>query len=600
MVLAFALTCYDIQYTEIPGTDNTYPSPYNGQTVTVTGIVTNNTYGTTSTNPTSTKFYISDSYGGPWSGIYVYKSETGVQVGDLVTVTGVVTEYFGMTEIGGTTVTVTINSSGNQLPPLSLIPTNALSNPANPIAAEPYESCFCKVQNVIATTTPNAYQEFYVADGSGAGQIDDGCYLYGHTWSDINIWYQWEEIRGIVDYSSNLFGLNPRNDADMVVQGAGVTQTVNLSSGWNLSSLNVTPSNNNITTLCSGISTVLIQIKGTEGIYIPNNPFNTLNQFIDGKAYSIKVSQNAAWQVSGTAIPVSTAISCQEGWNLIGYVPQASQVVSTAMQSVSTWLLQLKGSDGVYIPNNPFNTLTTMYPGKGYWLKLIGAHNLNYPASKNQDSLIESDQTNVDSSLLVKTLPTSEVVLVKVQNAQPGDYLTAWVGDELRGKSTLINVNGIIGALIQVFTEYPGEIISFKVCSQDNSGFIGYSPFLASEPEATIGDYNSNIYFELTQQLTENQDVTIPPTSLKVCPNPFSNKQMITFDKNLSGNDKVSIFDIKGRLVTVLRPEASGKNSNSLEWNGKDSNNNILPNGVYLIKYNNDKTNIITKTMIMR
>ncbi len=69
---AFALTCYDIQYTTVPGTGNTYPSPYEGQTVSVTGIVTNNTYGTTSTS-SNTRFFISDLQGGPWSGLYVYR-----------------------------------------------------------------------------------------------------------------------------------------------------------------------------------------------------------------------------------------------------------------------------------------------------------------------------------------------------------------------------------------------------------------------------------------------------------------------------------------------------------------------------------------------
>lgn len=216
--LVFAqLSCYDVQYTETAGTDGTYPSPYAGQTITVTGIVTNNTYGTTSSYPTSTKFYISDPGGGPWSGLYIYVFGTGVQVGDQVTCTGPLTEYYGMTEMvfqSGVT-NVQIVSSGNQVPAPALITTAALANPANPALGEMWESCLAKVEDVNVTAAPNSYGEFYVNDGSGAGQIDDACYLYGHNWSGISVGNHFARIVGIVDYAFNLYGLNPRADTDL-------------------------------------------------------------------------------------------------------------------------------------------------------------------------------------------------------------------------------------------------------------------------------------------------------------------------------------------------------------------------------------------------
>jgi hypothetical protein len=214
--LVFALSCYDVQYTDIPGADGTYPSPYNGQTVTVEGIVTNNTYGTTSTYPTSTKFYISDPAGGPWSGLYIYVFGTGVQVGDFVTCTGAISEYYGFTEmIYGSGATVVINSSGNALPEPALIQTSVLSDPAVPANAEMWEGALCKFENVTVTAAPNNYQEFYVTDGSGPGQVDNACFLYGHSWSGVNVGSQWDRIVGIVDYSYNIYGLNPRTNDDL-------------------------------------------------------------------------------------------------------------------------------------------------------------------------------------------------------------------------------------------------------------------------------------------------------------------------------------------------------------------------------------------------
>jgi predicted extracellular nuclease len=221
--LVFALSCYDVQYTENPGTDNTFPSPYNGQTVTVEGIVTNNTYGTTSTYPTSTKFYISDPAGGPWSGLYIYVFGTGVQVGDFVTCTGAISEYYGTTEmIYGSGATVVINSNGNQLPEpvlisTSLMPYNSsttLPPPTSP-EAEPFESVLCKIENVTATSAPDTHDEFYVTDGSGPGQVDNACYLYGHHFTGITIGQHWDRIVGIVDYAYSMYGMNPRDDNDI-------------------------------------------------------------------------------------------------------------------------------------------------------------------------------------------------------------------------------------------------------------------------------------------------------------------------------------------------------------------------------------------------
>ncbi len=212
--LVFALSCYDVQYTETPGPDGTYPSPYAGQTVTVTGIVTNNTYGTTSTNA-NPKFFISDPSGGPWSGLYIFMFNMGVQVGDLVNCTGPITEYYGFTEmVFATGATVQIVSQNNPLPEPALIQTSVLGSPAVHANAEMWEGCLVKVQNVTVTTAPNNYQEFYVTDGSGPGQVDNGCFQYGHSWSGISIGNQWAEIRGIVDYSFDLYGLNPRNNGD--------------------------------------------------------------------------------------------------------------------------------------------------------------------------------------------------------------------------------------------------------------------------------------------------------------------------------------------------------------------------------------------------
>lgn len=105
------LTIYDLQYTDDPYGD----SPYQGQTVTVTGIVTS------STQIYDLGYvYIQDEGGGPWSGIALYGSGlANLFRREEVIVTGVVKENFGRTSLDVTDIELT-----GQLKDLSISPVD--------------------------------------------------------------------------------------------------------------------------------------------------------------------------------------------------------------------------------------------------------------------------------------------------------------------------------------------------------------------------------------------------------------------------------------------------------------------------------------------
>ncbi|MCF7792997.1 MAG: PKD domain-containing protein [Candidatus Cloacimonetes bacterium] len=204
---AFATTIYDIQYTTDPGPDGTYPSPMDGQIVTVTGIVTGENYNQ------DNKFFMSDPGGGAWHGIYVYDYTAGPALGDEVEVTGTVSEYYGLTELGYCTITVL--SSGNPVPDPLQVTTLDLVVPA---LAEPYEGCLVSVSNVVVTAEQNNYGEWYVDDGSGECQVDDGFFYLDSVTPPIviTVGMEWMEIIGCLDYSYDEYGLNPRTPDDLI------------------------------------------------------------------------------------------------------------------------------------------------------------------------------------------------------------------------------------------------------------------------------------------------------------------------------------------------------------------------------------------------
>lgn len=214
VLFADPYTCYDIQYT----TSTSGDSPYVDQVVTVQGIVSVPRF-YTSNGANNYGFMLTDAQGGAWSGLFVYNQTNQPALGDMVTLTGTVTEYYGFTEITSVT-SYQVISTNNPLPQAVSISTAALANSST---AEQWESVLVKVSNVTVQTMPTNYQEFFVTDGSGNCQIDNQCFPFGHTWSNIAQGLSFASISGVVDYSYSTYGLNPRSLDDMVFEGSNLT-----------------------------------------------------------------------------------------------------------------------------------------------------------------------------------------------------------------------------------------------------------------------------------------------------------------------------------------------------------------------------------------
>ena len=216
-----AVSIYDIQYTTNPG-DGTYPSPMADQDVTIQGIVTGAGYA-------GEKFFVCDlpeEGTGAWHGIYVYNvdPEQAPSLGDIVEISGTVSEYYGVTELGY--VTVSVLSSGNAVPGPTSVSTLDL---VVPTFAEQYEGCFVAVSNVEVTEGQNDYGEWYIDDGTGECQVDDGFFYLDEIDPPIVVspGDTFGTIKGILDYSYDLYGLNPRFPDDMMDSSNDVTEIQN-------------------------------------------------------------------------------------------------------------------------------------------------------------------------------------------------------------------------------------------------------------------------------------------------------------------------------------------------------------------------------------
>jgi len=191
------VTIYQIQNTSDPSGD----SPYVGQTVMTTGIVTAFEDG-------DSNMFIQDGTGA-WNGVLMYQvgGWTGYALGDELEVTAEVDEYNGLTEL--TNCSVTVLSTGNPLPALTTVTSNAMND-------EMYEGVLCEVTNVTVTNEDLGYGEWEIDDSSGPAVVDDQySYTYVPVLNDIL-----DFVRGPVTYSFGAYKMLPRDDGDIQVSTA--------------------------------------------------------------------------------------------------------------------------------------------------------------------------------------------------------------------------------------------------------------------------------------------------------------------------------------------------------------------------------------------
>ena len=100
-----------------------------------------------------------------------------------------------------------------------------------------------------------------------------------------------------------------------------------------------------------------------------------------------------------------------------------------------------------------------------------------------------------------------------------------------------------------------------------------------------------------------NDDPSVTPSMTRLYPNypnPFNPETTIQYSIKSAGWVDISIYNISGQLIRVLKRSNENSGTHSMLWNGRDNNNQAVASGVYYVRMNTSDGVSIVKMTLMK
>ncbi len=381
-----------------------------------------------------------------------------------------------------------------------------------------------------------------------------------------------------------------------------IDSNINLSSGWNWISLNVVNNDMSLNSILSTINPNAQFIKNQEyysEYYEGFGWFGSLYEIDNTSMYKLRMLNNDEINLSAFSVDVeSTIFDLSNGWNWIGYTPQVSIDINTALSNIPFGKAEFIKSQYYYSEFNEdlgwFGTLGQMDPHLGYLLKVNEDVSFNFFQSSFNRSILENDIEN-NFNINIHDFEFNGVVTsaVYIGNDRISNYdYTLLAFDEN---------NVLVGAAEPLYFPIDGKLIfPLMIYSNDNGSELYFKAYNKKE----------NIYFNINQKLIFNNDMilgsAINPVKMIVLnsidnynlnnpyPNPFN--PVVNFDLDLKSDSYVDIiiYDLKGTEIEKIQSGYLTSKLYNFNWNGSK-----YSSGIYLVNILIDKNLFSTNKVIL-
>ena len=193
-------------------------------------------------------------------------------------------------------------------------------------------------------------------------------------------------------------------------------------------------------------------------------------------------------------VPAGASITVKTGRNLVGYPRESGAAPADELKSLGNTVVQIKNLSKSYDPALPFflNTLGTMVPGEGYWLKVTenGTWAVGDTTDSGQGRAV-AKMSGEDKWGKVVVYPNlTATVLAEVtlngKAVSEGSVVGAFAGEELRSKREVVLAGGKSYVTLNVNLQ-DGEDVSFRIWEEDQQKEYSVTKPMTLETEETYG-----------------------------------------------------------------------------------------------------------------
>ena len=263
-----------------------------------------------------------------------------------------------------------------------------------------------------------------------------------------------------------------------------ITQTIPLSEGWSWISVNVV--NDNLSLLeqfKENISTSGIMIKSRNAFIQEPLWIGTLQEINNSEMYMVKIAAENTLSFFGLpADPATTPIVLQDGWNWIGYTPQASLPLNAALSNLNPQNGdQIKSRSDYSTYSNGIGwvgNLSNLNPSEGYKYYSTNAQTFVYPNAVSSSQLKSSSNNNIldlkwtaNNNRFANNMTLTSIVLSGDEELQNDNIeIGAFCGEECRGSVQLKNFSQLVNHQYMGFLVVYGEnndVIRFRIYNHE-------------------------------------------------------------------------------------------------------------------------------------
>ena len=382
-----------------------------------------------------------------------------------------------------------------------------------------------------------------------------------------------------------------------------INVNIDLFEGWNWISLNIINNDMSLNSILSSINNNGQFIKNQEyyaDYYENYGWFGTLSEINNTSMYKLKMYNNDDINISGLIVNVSnTNFNLLNGWNWIGYAPQNSVDINTALSNIPSGSAEFIKSQYYYSEFYEnlgwFGTLESMDPLLGYIISLSEDTQFNY--SEGDLARISSSVINFSSNKFGLNIHDYEhnatiTSSVFLDNNRINDYdytLLAFDGISCVGYTDglYFPLDGSIVFPLMVYGNHEGNNLTFKLFDNKSNNYIELKEEILFFSDMKLGNAFNPIEFHNL----ENPNNYIVGSAY---PNPFN--PVVNFDLELKLDSYVDIviYDLKGIEVEKVHSGYLTSKLYHFNWNASK-----YSSGIYLVKILIDKNLFRTNKVIL-